>query len=229
MPHHPIPDPALFDVDAVIFDMDGVVIDSEPLHKRVFQDMAQAIGIHVDDEEYSRFTGRSPLVQWEHMAATRSIDRDPQELAREQVERYLALVQEPGVAQPAQGLEGLFDLLEARNLAKALASSNDRRVVDTVPGLLGIAHRFQAMVSGEDVAAPKPAPDIFLTAARKLGVDPLRCLVVEDATNGVAAAKAANMRCIGLANPNSGSQDLSAADLVVPSMAQLAAALLNRS
>ena len=203
---------------AVIFDMDGVIIDSEPLHRQVFRGMARELGLDASPEEHAAFTGRSPLVQWEHMARSRGMDLDPAALARDQVRRYLDLVKEPGAAQPAPGLLALLDFLAGRSVPLALASSNDREVVDTVPALLGVAHRFQVMVSGEDVAAPKPAPDIFLAAAAMLRLEPGACLVVEDAANGVAAAKAAAMTCVALRNPNSGPQDLSAADSVVASL-----------
>ncbi|THB66456.1 MAG: HAD family phosphatase [Desulfovibrio sp.] len=203
---------------AVIFDMDGVIIDSEPLHKRVFLGMAQELGFSCTDQEYERFTGRSPLVQWRHVVQEHNLSPSPEDLARDQVDRYLNFVSQPGTIEPMPGLVALLQELQARSIGLALASSNDRKVVDTVPKALGVDHFFSAMVSGQDVTAPKPDPEIFLVAARKLGAATEQCMVVEDAANGVAAAKAANMYCLALDNPNSGSQDLSMADRIIPSL-----------
>lgn len=87
----------------------------------------------------------------------------------------------------------------------------------------GLLDAFNCIVSGEEVDRGKPAPDVYLKAAELLGSEPASCMVLEDARHGIAAAKAAGMQCIGFVNPNSGNQDLSAADYVVRSIAEVSA------
>jgi HAD superfamily hydrolase (TIGR01509 family) len=103
----------------------------------------------------------------------------------------------------------------------ALASSSTQRVIDTVLEKLALVGVFDPVVSGEEVEHGKPAPDIFLRTAGLLEIPPETCLVIEDSANGVRAAKAAGMVCIGFRNPNSGAQDLSAADAIVASLDEI--------
>jgi len=95
----------------------------------------------------------------------------------------------------------------------AIASSNNRRIVDAVVKRFGLDKYMKFIISGEEVKKGKPDPEIFLTTATKIGANPKVCLVIEDAENGVKAAKAAGMKCIGFKNKDSGKQDLSEADL----------------
>ena len=97
----------------------------------------------------------------------------------------------------------------------ALASSSPRRIIDLFTSKTSTQSYFEFLLSGEEVPNGKPEPDIFLEAARRLGAAPAECVVIEDSANGVQAAVAAGMRCIGFQNPHSGTQDLKMADLVV--------------
>ncbi|WP_027184198.1 HAD family hydrolase [Desulfovibrio inopinatus] len=205
---------------AVIFDMDGVVIDSEPIHQRVFQEIAAKRGITLPPGALAAYIGRSPIVQWTDLKNTYQLDERPEDIAAEQMDRYLAVLAEirPG---PMPGLSSLLTYLTNEGVLMALASSNTRKVVDAVPDMLGIGQFFSQRISGQDVTHAKPAPDVFLAAAQKLNVPAPRCIVVEDATNGVKAAKAAGMRCAGLQIPGTGDQDLSLADIIVPSLVEL--------
>ena len=103
----------------------------------------------------------------------------------------------------------------------AIASSNNRKIVDAVVKKFRLDKYMKFIISGEEVKKGKPDPEIFLTAAKKIDVSPQGCLVIEDAENGVKAAKAAGMKCIGLKNIGSGNQNLSEADLVVNSFKEL--------
>jgi HAD superfamily hydrolase (TIGR01509 family) len=121
-------------------------------------------------------------------------------------------------------MPGLLDLLadfHAHGIRTALASSSMRLVIRTVLDKLDLSASFSPIVSGEDVAQGKPAPDIFLRTADLLEIPPAGCLVIEDSANGVRAAQAAGMRSIGLHNPNSGAQDLSPADWIVDSLGEI--------
>jgi HAD superfamily hydrolase (TIGR01509 family) len=106
-----------------------------------------------------------------------------------------------------------------------LASSSNRELIDLVLELLGVAHLFRATVSSEEVARGKPAPDVYLEAARRLGIDPARAAAVEDSHNGILAARAAGMRVVAIPNDRfpPGEDALAAADVVLASPAELTA------
>ena len=109
----------------------------------------------------------------------------------------------------------------------AVASSSPEIYINQVIDMLGVKEYFQVLCSGENVKNPKPAPDVFLKAAKELGVSPDECLVIEDSTNGCRAAKAAGMVCLGYYNPDSGDQDLSIADGVIADYEKLDAKFLQ--
>lgn len=113
----------------------------------------------------------------------------------------------------------MFQLLKKNKIKVALASGSQKRFIDFILSKLPIV--FDVVVSYEDVFSSKPDPAIFLTASQKLKIEPRNCLVIEDAHNGVIAAKKAGMKCVGLINKNSGKQDLSEADLIIHKLNEL--------
>ena len=147
-------------------------------------------------------------------------DAEPALLARvaDRKERaYRELAAERAALAP--GAEAWLQEAARRGIRHAIASSTPRENVEVVLGRLGIRDRFAAVCAAEDVERGKPAPDIFLAAARALGCTPADCLVVEDAPAGVAAAKAADMRCLAVASGHP-PERLAEADLVVASLAE---------
>ena len=123
-----------------------------------------------------------------------------------------------GNVPPMPGLLELLDAIDRRGLKKAIASSGIRRYVEAVLRANGLLDRFSVIVTGDDVAHGKPAPDVFLAAARALHVEPQHCLVLEDAPAGVQAAKAAGMMCMAVPNHSVAPLDLSQADQIAPSL-----------
>lgn len=215
-------------LEAVLFDMDGVLIDSEPIHRNMFLSVARELGCRGAEAHLAAFVGRSSLALWEHTVAAHGLDGDPQAFSDLQMTRYREFLrQNEGSIEPAPGIPELLADLVENGARIAVASSNTRENVDFVLRYFGMDGIFDATVSGEDGAPAKPAPDIFLLAAKKSGARPDRCVVIEDAQNGVLAARAAGMRCAALCNPNSGNQDLAGADLVVKSARELHFALLD--
>lgn len=218
----------MFMLQAVLFDMDGVLIDSEPIHKDMYLEVAEELGCQDAHRHLDFFIGRSSLALWEHTVKTHGLSGDPKEYSDLQMRRYRDFLKaNQGWIDPARGIPELLADLVENNVRIALASSNTRRNVDFVLKYFGMHEIFDATISGEDGAACKPAPDIFLLAAERMGVDPARCVVIEDAQSGVAAAKAAGMRCAAIENPNSGAQDLSLADLRTPGAYALSFKLLD--
>jgi len=116
------------------------------------------------------------------------------------------------------GLGEVIAEIGRRGLRCALATSGERRYVEAVRRELNLDGVFDVIAVAEDVARGKPAPDVYLLAAQRLGLPPAQCLVLEDAPNGVAAAKAAGMRCVLCRNEMTRSLDLSAADAILPSL-----------
>ncbi|KYF83194.1 hypothetical protein BE17_50940, partial [Sorangium cellulosum] len=175
---------------ALIFDMDGLLVDSEPLWLQVVQAFCRARGFVWTKEHHAGCVGgglRATLsAMSERFGFAVEHERDVAVLIDDFIGSVGGLVLKPGAA----------DLLSATALAglpTALASSSPRRLIDAVLERFALRPRFQAVVSGDDVAHPKPAPDIFLRAAAALGVPPARCAVLEDSLAGVTAGRAAGM------------------------------------
>ena len=207
-------------VQAVIFDMDGVIIDSEPFHwdvnKKIFRDLE----ITVCFKEYQKYIGVSNTTMWTDLKTKHRLPQSVGDLVRVQVSGNLEFMEREHF-EPIDGVVSLLADLKKNAVAVGLASSSPYNVIAIVLKKFRIRDHFSAVVSGEDFQKGKPEPDIFLKAAQLLGTAPHYCAVVEDATHGVTAAKAAGMRCVGFANKNSCDQDLTKADLTVQSLSEL--------
>lgn len=201
-------------IDAVIFDMDGVLIDSEPLHYRTDLTLLGKLGIQIERDYLDRFVGMNNPEMWKTIISEQGITRDVDEILSEQLELKLQLL-EDGDWTALSGAVELVEGLVVKEIPVAVASSSSLPFIEGVLRKTGLDRFIHRYVSAESVARGKPAPDVFLEAARMLAVSPVQCLVVEDSRNGVLAAKAAGMRIIGYRNPSSGDQDLSRADAVV--------------
>jgi HAD superfamily hydrolase (TIGR01509 family) len=206
---------------AVLFDMDGVLFDSEPIHERIFTKFAEELGFACPPEEYAKLIGTSSVSQWRLMKERYGLPGTPQELSDAKMERYKAFLRGASGLTPIPGVPELLAGLRAENVPFALASSNTTDVIEATLSATGLTPLFTAYVGGNDVTVAKPAPDIFLLAASRLGADPARCVVVEDSTNGILAARRAGMTPVGFENPNSPGQDLSRAALRISTLAGL--------
>lgn len=198
-------------VQAFIFDMDGVIIDSEPLHFEVDAKVMAHLGIDMKTEELERFVGMTNPEMWRLVKQEYPISKSIEELIEFQMSEKIKLIQSRDLS-PIDGIPELIRDLRKHKLKLGLASSSPPNFIEAVLNKFQLRDSFDCIVSGEEVPRGKPAPDVFLEAARLLGVQPEACIVLEDASHGVKAAKAANMMCIGFINPNSGNQDLSMAD-----------------
>jgi beta-phosphoglucomutase family hydrolase len=201
-------------IKAVIFDMDGVIVDSEPFHWEVNKSLFSALGINVSEEYYRRFIGVSNTTMWTELKQTFGLALPVNELTDMQ-ERGNIVFMRTNPVLPVPGVLDFINKLRKAQLPLALASSSPYSMIDIVLSSLRLTESFKVIVSGEDFKNGKPAPDIFLKTAMLLELTPQECLVIEDSMHGVHAAKAANMKCIGFANKNSGGQDLRQADVVI--------------
>ncbi len=209
----------------VVFDNDGVVVDSEPLAEYAMSETISATGYPMSPEECGdTFRGLT-------LAGTRQIveQRSGRPLPEHFEDSYTSRLFEMFEAQlrPVPGIEAVLDRLDASSTAYCLASSGRRERVRFALSTVGLLERFGDRWWGaEDVVAGKPAPDLFLLAASKMGVQPGGCIVVEDAEAGVQAARAAGMAVLGFA-AHTPAQKLAAADHVFFDMAELPGLLLG--
>lgn len=212
---------------AVIWDVDGVIIDSAEQHRQAWQQLAREQGLAYDDVAFWQSFGRRnadviPILFGIHEPAERIAA-----LAERKETLYRELLAREAVALP--GARELMAALHAAGYRQALGSSAPPANIRLIVTLLELGPLLDAIVSGEEVAHGKPAPDIFLAGAAKLGVAPAHCLVIEDAPAGVAAAHAGGMRC--LAVRRAGQLDapgLEAAEYVADTLRAVDVALVDR-
>ena len=213
-------------IKAVIFDMDGVIIDSEPLHYKVFVDYIKSkFGLTISEEEYSEFIGTTNLHIYSTLQKKYHFAGDLTEIIEEYEDKCLAYLLSGVAEKPILGVDVLVRNLHHNKIKLGVASSSTLKVINIVLDMFEMNQLFDVKASGEEVENSKPAPDIFLLAAQRLNICPAECLVFEDSRNGVLAAKAAGMQCIGFYNPNSGQQDLSRADKIIESFAEVDSAV----
>ncbi len=204
---------------AVIFDMDGVLADSEPLICAAAREMFRERGVIVQPEDFLPFVGAGENRYIGGVAEKYGVALDLVEAKARTYELYLRMVPERLFVFP--GAVALVNACRGAGWRCAIASSADRVKVDANLRKIGLPFpSWQVVVTAEDVARRKPDPMIFLKASERLGVAPADCTVVEDALNGVAAAKAAGMRCVAVATTFPAEQ-LSQADVVRATLAEV--------
>ncbi|MFC0602840.1 HAD family hydrolase [Streptomyces palmae] len=182
---------------AVVFDLDGTLVDSE---HRYFEAARETLARHgvtgFGWAEHSRFIGIGTRETMEALRAKYRIDADVGELLAEKDRRYLESAAAGTVVFPR--MRALVERLHTAGYRLAVASGSSRAVIEAVLTGTGLAALLPVSVSAEEVARGKPAPDVFLEAARRLGAEPAECVVVEDAAPGAEAARRAGMRCIAV-------------------------------
>jgi beta-phosphoglucomutase len=205
---------------SVLWDLDGTLIDSEQYHWLAWRATMAAEGVSLTQQQFlSTFGLRNDAVipRWIPAASPQRIEQIA--AAKEQLYRRLIREKTPGEGglQPLPGVRQWIARLAREGWLQAIASSSPRENVDVVLAVIGLANCFQAVVSAEDVTHGKPDPQVFLTAAARLGSAPDWSIVVEDAPAGIEAARRAGMACIGVRRDGSPL----AADLAVSSLADL--------
>jgi HAD superfamily hydrolase (TIGR01509 family) len=207
-------------IGAVVFDLDGVLIQSEEVWDTVRERYTRERGGRYDAEIQRAMMGMSSTEWSRYLHETAGIPDEPEainaavvRLMLDAYERKLPLID--GAVDAVQRL--------ARTYPLGLASSSNRQLIDAVLRAAGLEGDFTATVSSEEVARGKPAPDVYLEAARRLGVEPMDCAAVEDSHGGIRSAKAAGMRVIAIPNPSYPPDDaaLAQADVVLRSLAEL--------
>lgn len=182
----------MFTPQGLIFDCDGTLADTMPLHWEAWRDMAQRHGFEFTEERLYALAGVPSRLILKTLAEEQGIALDPVALSKEKEEAYLVKLAQvgpiPGVVEIARQNHGVIPM--------AVASGGTHRVIEMVLEHLGIRQLFDAVVTSEDVEHQKPAPDIFLEAARRIGVPPERCRAYEDSDLGMQAIRAAGMDAV---------------------------------
>jgi HAD superfamily hydrolase (TIGR01509 family) len=207
-------------IDAVVFDLDGVLVQTEEIWDEVREAFTRERGGRYDERAQRAMMGMSSTEWARFMHEQLGVPDLPEEInaevVRQMERRYrerLPLID--GAAEAVERLAGHWTL--------GVASSSNRPLIDAVLDLSGLARYFLATVSSEEVAQGKPAPDVYLEAARRLGVQPQACAAVEDSHSGIRSAKAAGLRVLAIPNPSfpPGAEALAEADAVLASLDEL--------
>jgi HAD superfamily hydrolase (TIGR01509 family) len=207
-------------IDAVVFDLDGVIVDSEHVWDAAREALARERGGRWHEGAQQDMMGMSSVEWSRYMHDVIGLKDPPEEISAEVVRRLEATYREElplidGATEAVTRLAGRWPL--------AVASSSNRPIIDLVLGLSGLDRFFHATVSSEEVTRGKPAPDVYLEAARRLGTDPERSAAVEDSRNGILSASAAGMRVVAIPNTRfpPDEEALAATDIVLYSIDDL--------
>ncbi|NFO04106.1 HAD family hydrolase [Clostridium botulinum] len=205
---------------AFIFDMDGVIIDSEPIHRQVHGEIMNTLGINISKGELALYAGATNEYIFTKLKERYEIKKSVSELMDYKSKLIINKVKEESI-EPINGIRELLNALRKNNIKIAIGSSSPRSLIEAVIDKFNLHSAFDCIVSGEEVERSKPYPDVYIEVSKKLGINPEKCIVVEDSHNGVQAAKSAGMKCIGFNNVNSGNQDLSKADVRVDTIRKI--------
>jgi len=219
-------------VEAVVLDMDGLLIDTEPVWRAAQSAVFAGIGIALRESDLLDSTGQ-PIEEliplWRQRSPgpdLASTELSDDEIADRIIDQVIEYVKARG--QPMPGVAAAIALFDRFGLRLAIASSSPLRLIDAVCDRLGLA-RITVRCSARQEARGKPAPDVYLTAARRLGVAAAACLALEDSPNGIASARSAGMRCVAVPDPLLADDPrYREADLILPSLTGLDEAALRR-
>lgn len=185
-----------------IFDLDGVIVDTAKYHFKAWQSLAKNLQYNFTEQDNEQFKGVSRVRSLElllEMAQYKATEKEKEQWLIDKNTHYLALISHMNNSEILPGITEILKTLKAQQIPVALgsASKNAQPILEKV----GLLSYFDVLVDGNEVTMAKPNPEVFLTAAKGLGVAPEDCVVFEDAQAGVAAAKAAKMTCVGIGDP----------------------------
>ena len=208
-------------IKTVIFDMDGVIVDTEPVHKYAYYQHFNELGIEVSEQLYASFTGNSTRNVFQKIKDTFGLHHDVEELILRKRHLFNEAFDTKPDLELIEGVHHLIKNLHENGMQLILASSASKSTINRVFTRFDLYPYFTHTVSGEDFPKSKPDPAIFLHAASLSVVPKEYCIVIEDSTNGVQAAKSADIFCIGYHSDNSKHQDLSLADHIIHDFSEI--------
>jgi len=206
---------------AVLFDMDGVIVDSEPLHKKAYYKMFEDVKILVSTKLYESFTGQSTFKICQTLCNDFNLRQAPKELVALKRKHFKYIFENDTDFCLIEGVLNLIIDYNKNGLKLVLASSASMETINKIFTRFQLDQYFIAKLSGADLKASKPHPEIFIKAAKASKFQKEECLVIEDSTNGIEAAVNAGIYCVGFDSFHSKNQDYSKADLVVKKLSQI--------
>ncbi len=213
-------------INSVVFDMDGVLLDSIPQHREAFEEVFRENGIEISKEDFVEVSGMTTPDIIRNIAKKHGKEVDVERMSEEKDRKAIEKI-----SDDMKIFDGVHDVIE--NLKKSgfrigFASSSDRSVIDHFMEKSGLGGMFDSVVAGIDLHRSKPDPEVFLVAAERMGSEPEECAVVEDARNGIIAARRAGMVCIGVRSEYIRPEDLEKADIVVDSIKEITPEFLGK-
>jgi HAD superfamily hydrolase (TIGR01509 family) len=206
---------------AIIFDMDGVIVDTEPLHYKAYHQMFNDVNIEVSESLYESFTGQSTFSICKQLVSLYNLPLGPQTLVDIKRDHFNLLFKTDSSLDLLDGVLELIKDYHAHGLTLILASSASMQNINNVFKRFDLDQFFKAKLSGADLKASKPHPEIFINAVKATGFNNDECIVIEDSTNGFKAAKAAKIFCVGYKSPHSKNQDYNIADLIIDNFKEI--------
>ncbi|WP_284652126.1 HAD family hydrolase [Flavobacterium terrisoli] len=208
-------------IQTVIFDMDGVIVDTEPVHHFAYNEQFKQLGIDISPEMYASFTGNSTKNIFERLKAEFNLEQEVEALVQTKRNLFNDAFDKKEDLFLLDGVEDLIKELHSKGMQLVLASSSAKVTINRIFNRFNLHQYFSHIVSGEDFPKSKPHPAIFEHAAFLAQTPVNNCIVIEDSTNGVLAAKAAGIYCVGYDSFHSKMQDYSKADKVITDFNQL--------
>lgn len=208
-------------VECVIFDMDGVIIDSEEIHKKAYYETFESLGLEVSKDLYKTFTGSSTINAFEKLVAHFKLKEKPEDLVLEKRRRYVAFFENDPNLKLVTGVKNIIEYFYSKQVTLVLASSSAMVNINRVFKRFQLDEYFSAKISGADLKASKPDPEIFEKAVSLGKTKKENCIVIEDSDNGILAANRAGIFVFGFDNPLSENQTLQNANSVITKFEEL--------
>jgi len=205
---------------AVLFDMDGVIVDTEPLHRKAYHQMFDDVNIDVSGDIYASFTGQSTINICKRLVDHFNLSETPEYLVSLKRKHYKYFFDNDELDL----IDGVLDRIKdyyTNNVTLVVASSASMQGIIQIFERFDLNQYFSAKFSGADLKKSKPHPEIFIKAAESTGFKKSECIVIEDSTNGIKAAKAANIFCVGFKSEHSSGQDYHLADMIISNFKEI--------
>ena len=202
-------------IHGVIFDMDGVLFDSEPVYDECTFNIMQRRGVSLTHHDLKDLRGLTSEFFWQRLVERHKLQVSAEELLKEETVALEHAFAFSSAVMPTPGIKELLLELGSRNIPIAVGTSSQRPRAEIILKRFGFYDLFKKVVTSAEVTQGKPHPDIFLLASNGLNINPKNCLVIEDSTNGMMAAKKAGMFAVGLLGPSNQDQSMEYADFVI--------------
>lgn len=215
-------------IKCIIYDLDDLMVNSEPLHTESLETVLNKLGYSYNNlpkKLLSKFVGMRIIDILREIIKYLKLNENAEDLQKKKNEIFFKLVKEKLELMP--GVQESIILFRNSNLRLALASSGIKEYINLVLFKFGLVNIFNVIVSGDDVKIGKPDPETYLVTCSKLNLEPEECIVLEDATSGIEAAKRAGCKCIAVKNPNTPSQNLSKADYILNNLGEISLEIIK--